>query len=365
MRNSIHLIARRPFEFHGKRTFDVRIVIFNEDVMKHAVESRSPSPIDPSRAAGETPAAPVARPGGPAESRRNDGPLSGLSRRPDHVSQRAGGPGPSQTPTTSRSQQTGSIAHSRTESFGALRDEINAATDIETLHRLTGRVPGEQTISPSNEHAAKELLLAIGGKMSEAMTRINPNDRSGINTTQLGQCISAFSRMRPSELAAAGVYQASTLINIALPRDAQQAVFDRSLAVARNISPGNRGMILIALQTAIFRFPEPATPDSLCDARSNLSNIAKSSDGIPSAELKQLVEKLAAHPKLLLLALNEGNWQSAFNAIVDASSRLSPGDRQEVRNRLGDSLDTIEQNIGPAGIDAARQHLKTLEPRDA
>ncbi|WP_446902559.1 hypothetical protein [Burkholderia sp. YIM B11467] len=318
------------------------------------VGSRPPSPIAGSHVEGQAPASPYAQQRGSTELRATDGPLGGLSTRPASRT--------SQRPDAAGSPQAESTEHSPVDSLSTLRDEIDSATDLDKLHRLTGMVASRadsQAIPASSEHAPETLFLTIGGKMSEAMTRIAPIQAEE-HTAQLAQSISAFSRMRPPALAAAGVYHASTLINGTLPRAAQQAVFDQSLAAARNLPAGNRANILIALQTAIFRSPEPTTPDSLRDARTNLSGIANSTRGIPPEQLKPIVEGLAADPKLFLLALNEGDWQSSFNAIVDASNGLSSGDRQEVRKRLSDSLDTIEQNIGPAGINDARAHLKTL-----
>jgi hypothetical protein len=213
---------------------------------------------------------------------------------------------------------------------------------------------GKQTILGWNKSRQDELFLKVGTKMSAAMKHMSaiPSEK---RAALLEQCVTDSATCAPKN---SGRQEYFTLPPSLTPSYRE-----------RNNNPFLTGLLLRpessnrhALTTVIFRLPEPAAADSLGDARENVVNIAKSSDGEASAQLKPIVEGLAEHPKFVLLATGQADWQSPLNAIVETGSRLSPGDRQVVHKNLNDSLDMIEQISGSVGIDAARERLKALEP---
>ncbi|XUW93444.1 hypothetical protein OH764_33140 (plasmid) [Burkholderia sp. M6-3] len=344
--------------------------------MPTPIGSRPPSPITTSHPEDKNTATQSLPSGGAARSLSKEGALSGLSARkknftqlPEDIHREIADRLP--IADVSRLSRTGRAMHSvfgeEVKSFSSLSEKIGSTADLAELHQLTGigasegHETGKQTILGWNKSRQDELFLKVGVQMSNAMKGMSaiPSEK---RAALLGQCMTDFCQMRPEELRAAGVFHATTFIKTALPRENQQAFFDRSLAATKAFQPANRANTLRALTTSIFRFPEPAAADSLGDARKNVVNIAKISDGIASAQLKPIVEGLAEHPNLVLLAIGQGDWQSPFNAIVETGSRLSPSDRQFVHKHLNSSLDMIESNFGSAGIDAARERLKALEP---
>ncbi|WP_342706306.1 hypothetical protein OHZ10_33260 [Burkholderia arboris] len=351
--------------------------------MPTSVDSKSSPPILPSQVDDGSEADQRVKSGGATHASPH-GPLGGLTRYkanlaglPAEIHQAIAGQLP--MADLSRLSRTARTLHERlggeVRAFASLRKEIDDTSDLAGLHRLTSRVAaevvgeGKPAIRRSHAGERQPLFFVIGERMYVALKHIvdmPPEQRAGMPPEQLaaqfGQYIAGFSQMRPPELAEAGVYYAAASIVNALPRGAQQAVFDRALAAARAFPPEYRSRILIALTEATFRSPDPVSADSLRDARTNTITLANSTDGMAPAQLKPIVERLANHSKLFLMASEGGDWQSPFNAIVDASSRLAPDDRQAVGTLLNDSLDKIESNIDPAGIDAARQRLAMLTP---
>ncbi len=348
------------------------------------VDSKSSPPVLPSHVDEGNAADQRVNSGGGAAHAATDGPLGGLTRYqasltglPAEIQQGIADHLP--MADLSRLSRTTQTLHARlggeVPAFAALRKEIDRTSDLAGLHRLTSLVAagvsgeGKPAIRRSHEGDRELLFLAIGERMYGALKHIvdmPQEQRVGMPPEQFAaqfeRCIADFARMRPPELAEAGVFSAAASILNVLPRGAQQAAVDRSLAAASAFPLAHRSRILGALTQATFRSPDPAAADSLRDARTNTIRIANSACGLAPAQLKPIVEQLTDDHKVFLMALGEGDWQSPFNAIVDASSRLSPDDRQVVNTRLNDSLDMIASNVGPAGIDAARQRLAMQMP---
>jgi hypothetical protein len=179
----------------------------------------------------------------------------------------------------------------------------------------------------------------------------------------LRHSVTGLARVTQDDFRAAGIQVAGSKLPV-VPRNEQQSVFDHILETTRPLSSNTRSQALKSLAPNIFKSLAPGQADrgieSINLGRQNLKQVLTGVARLDDAQQKvPVLCNLAGVAQLF--ALDDGDWRSPFNDLVQAMRGLPQESQPAVRQSIDRSLTELEK-AGVSGVSDARETWGLSEP---
>jgi hypothetical protein len=242
------------------------------------------------------------------------------------------------------------LAQSHLRPFEALKPLHDAhlwaneadSLDLDDLLQLMGT----RGLSPSNMQKTSIAQLApvrheeVFNRTAMPLLKRLSADPGKLQAQDLHDSIVTVGNMRPEEMRGAATGVVASLLSRVQPSELQQTAFDQLEKLVGTYPPANRSPTLMSLSVNIFKFPQPASPDSLKYAAGNLNKVLAHLEAIDDTQRGPILQGLISQfPNFVL---NHGDWKARFDATIAETRKTSPQTQALVRSAFEEFLSQCE-----------------------